>query len=96
MRTISKLPPFNCDLLLVLFPFAILFDPAMTIVAIGEKLTQVTTQHIISTDFTKNKLGCRRLRQNTRTASNKIFQIEETQRNYFHLEKCKFNHFTID
>ncbi|KAH1020983.1 hypothetical protein HUJ04_010562 [Dendroctonus ponderosae] len=41
LRTISKLPPFNCDLLLVLFPFAILFDPAMSIVAIGEKLTQV-------------------------------------------------------
>lgn len=41
LRTISKLPPFNCDLLLVLFPFAILFDPAMTIVAIGEKLIQV-------------------------------------------------------
>ncbi|XP_066140773.1 soluble guanylate cyclase 89Db-like isoform X2 [Euwallacea fornicatus] len=40
LKTISKLPSFNCDLLLVLFPFAILFDPAMNIVAIGEKLTQ--------------------------------------------------------
>ncbi|XP_050303874.1 soluble guanylate cyclase 89Db-like [Anthonomus grandis grandis] len=41
LRTISRLPPFNCDLLLILFPFAILFNPAMSIVACGEKLVQV-------------------------------------------------------
>ncbi|KAH1027948.1 hypothetical protein HUJ05_001365 [Dendroctonus ponderosae] len=60
LRTISKLPPFNCDLLLVLFPFAILFDPAMSIVAIGEKLTQcfylrsvMFEIEVLRTEFTK-------------------------------------------
>ncbi|XP_076255193.1 soluble guanylate cyclase 89Da-like isoform X2 [Rhynchophorus ferrugineus] len=45
LLTISKLPPFNCDLLLQLFPFGIIFNPSLAIVGCGEKLTQVAGGH---------------------------------------------------
>lgn len=38
---ISQLAPFSCDLLLQLFPFAILITPAMIIAGAGEKLVEV-------------------------------------------------------
>ncbi|KAJ8974758.1 hypothetical protein NQ317_019162, partial [Molorchus minor] len=41
MEASRKFPAFSCDLLLQLFPFAILFNPAMVIVGCGEKLVQV-------------------------------------------------------
>ncbi|VEN44822.1 unnamed protein product [Callosobruchus maculatus] len=41
LRLNSRLPGFSCDLLFELFPFAILFDPAMTVVACGGKLLEL-------------------------------------------------------
>ncbi|XP_050513576.1 soluble guanylate cyclase 89Da-like [Diabrotica virgifera virgifera] len=35
------LPPFSCCVLLELFPFAVLLDPALTIIGVGEKLVEV-------------------------------------------------------
>lgn len=35
------LPSFSCELLLELFPFAVLFNPAMTIMGVGEKLVEL-------------------------------------------------------
>ncbi|XP_060524248.1 soluble guanylate cyclase 89Db-like [Cylas formicarius] len=40
-RTISHLPSFDSDLLMELFPFAVLFDQTLNIVACGERLVQV-------------------------------------------------------
>ncbi|XP_057656008.1 soluble guanylate cyclase 89Db-like [Diorhabda carinulata] len=34
-------PPFSCCLLLELFPFAVLLDPTLTIIGVGEKLVEV-------------------------------------------------------
>lgn len=36
-----NLPPFSCQLLLEMFPFAFLFNPTMTIFGCGEKLVEV-------------------------------------------------------
>lgn len=36
------LPSFSCDLLLELFPFAFLFNPALVIFGCGEKLVEVS------------------------------------------------------
>lgn len=38
----QSLPPFSCDLLFELFPFAFLFNPALIIVGCGEKLVEVS------------------------------------------------------
>lgn len=37
----KSLPSFSCDLLLGMFPFAFLFNPAMIIFGCGEKLVEV-------------------------------------------------------
>ncbi|XP_018562428.1 soluble guanylate cyclase 89Db-like [Anoplophora glabripennis] len=41
LETTRHLPPFSCDLLLQLFPFAIVFNPALIIIGCGEKLVEV-------------------------------------------------------
>lgn len=41
LSQIRHLAPFSCDLLLQLFPFAILITPDMVIAGAGEKLIQV-------------------------------------------------------
>ncbi|CAH1989734.1 unnamed protein product [Acanthoscelides obtectus] len=41
LQLTSWLPAFSCDLLFELFPFAVLFDPAMTVVGCGGKLLEL-------------------------------------------------------
>ncbi|KAJ8919157.1 hypothetical protein NQ315_012143 [Exocentrus adspersus] len=41
LETTRHLPPFACDLLLQLFPFAIVFNPALIIIGSGGKLVEV-------------------------------------------------------
>ncbi|KAF2886345.1 hypothetical protein ILUMI_19828 [Ignelater luminosus] len=41
LQTSSKLKPVPCELLLNLFPFGMLINPAMEIIGVGERLMQV-------------------------------------------------------
>lgn len=38
---ITRLPAFECSLLLELFPFGIIINPDMNVVGIGEKLAEI-------------------------------------------------------
>lgn len=40
----TKLKPFPCELLLNLFPFGMLINPAMEIIGVGERLVQVWSE----------------------------------------------------
>ncbi|CAH1111122.1 unnamed protein product, partial [Psylliodes chrysocephalus] len=49
------LPPFSCSVLLELFPFAVLLDPTLTIIGVGEKLVEVSggKEKLLGQLFTK-------------------------------------------